>query len=81
MERRSADLEERKRGCEVVGPLRSNEEESAKHRQCYERVQNVEDKPLKNEELKKLFGKRLRDCTRLKQEWDAMASTPKVSWF
>ena len=63
----------------LLGRCEAKRKEWAKHRQCYERVQNVEDKPLKNEDLKKLFGKRLRDCTRLKQEWDAMASTPKVS--
>ena len=42
--------------------------EWAKHWQCDEEVQNVEDKPLKNEELRKWEEARYRECTKQRQE-------------
>ena len=57
MERRSTDPEERRRRrCKVVGPLRSKRKEWAKHWQCDESVQNMEDKLGKHEDLKKIRG-------------------------
>ena len=65
--------------------------EWAKHRQCEESVQTLEDKPWENEELKKLeealprlkerWGKSCQDCTRRKQELDAMVSTQQSLWI
>ena len=59
--------------------------EWAKHWQCDESVQNVEDKPWKNEELKKLEEAlpMLHECDLEKasrQEWDATDSTRKFPW-
>ena len=65
--------------------------EWAKHWQCDEEVQILEDEPWKNEELKRseealprlrsAIWRRRRDCTRQRQEWDATASTPKSPGF
>ena len=47
---------------------------------CDESVQNMEDKPWKNEGLKKLEDLKRRDLARQRQEWDAMVSTQKSHW-
>ena len=64
MERRSADPEKRKRGCQVAGPLRGKWEKWATHWQCGEDVQNVEEKPWTNEELRSAEEAlpRLKEC-------------------
>ena len=64
--------------------------EWTKHWQCEESVQNMEDKPWKNEELKKPEEalprleesdlERRRGFARQRQEWDAMASIQEPSW-
>ena len=53
MEMKSTDLDSR-RGCKAVGPCEAKRKGWAKRGHCDESVENMKDKPWRNEELKKL---------------------------
>ena len=83
--------EEEGENVRLLDRCEAKRKEWAKHWQCDESVQNVEDKPWKNEELKKLeeASPRLKECDlekasglykAKKQKWDAMDSTPTFPW-
>ena len=56
VEWRSADTEERQEDARLLDRCEAIWKDWAKHWQCDVSVQNVEDKPWENEELKKLGG-------------------------
>ena len=85
-------LKKEEEDARLLDRCEAKRKEWAKHWQSDECAQNVEDKPWKNEELNELeealqrlkeceSEKKSRDCTRPKQERDAMASTQKCLWI
>ena len=77
-------LKQEEEDARLLDRCAAKREDWAKHWQCDESVEKVEDKPWKSEELKRLdksaTWSKCRGCTRQRQEWYATDSTRKLLW-
>ena len=77
-------LTEEEEDARLLDRCEAKRKEWAKHWQCDEEIQNMQNKPWRNEELKEceeaLPGLEEGDCARQKQEWDVTDSIQQFFW-
>ena len=84
-------LEKEEEDARLLDRCEAKKKEWRKRWQCDEEIQNMQNEPWKNDDLKeceealpRLKRRRLRkrhpDCTKQKQEWDATDSIQKFLW-
>ena len=85
-------LEKEEEDAKLLERCEAKRKEWSKHWQCNEEIQNMQDRPWRNEELKECeealprlkeceLEKKGRDCRRRLQEWDVTFSTQKFPWI